>query len=149
MRVCLTSHRFSHKVSNTGDGDMMQGSKRGYFLIGSVILFALLVCTLTHSLAAPMPSIGKVTLMELGSDWCMPCKLMRPTLEKLQKNFPKDLKVMIVDVSKDKEAAEFYRIRMIPTQIFFGRDGKEYKRHTGYLPEKEILKILQEMDVRE
>lgn len=104
---------------------------------------------LALSSGSPMPVVGKVTLMELGSEWCMPCKLMRPILEKVQKTYPKDLKVIVVDVSKDKQAANIYGVRVIPTQIFFDRDGKEYKRHTGYLPEKEIMKILEEMKVRE
>lgn len=102
-----------------------------------------------QSSGSPLPVVGKVTLMELGSEWCMPCKLMRPILEKVQKAYPKDLKVIWVDVSKDKQVATMYGVRIIPTQIFFDRDGKEYKRHTGYLPEKEIMKILEEMKVKE
>lgn len=121
--------------------------KKLYFLLVVVGLFFGSDKAFTSS--SPVPAVGKVTLIELGSEWCMPCKLMRPILEKVQRTYPKDLKVIIVDVSKDKQAANMYGIRVIPTQIFFDRDGKEYKRHTGYLPEKEIVKILEELKVKE
>jgi len=96
---------------------------------------------------ASEPLVGKVTLMELGSDWCLPCKMMRPILDELQKKYPKDLKVVIVDVQKDKQAAIKYQVKVIPTQIFFDREGKEVKRHVGFMPEKEILNVLNELKV--
>ena len=96
---------------------------------------------------ASEPLVGKVTLMELGSDWCLPCKMMGPILDELQKKYPKDLKVVIVDVQKDKQAAIKYQVKVIPTQIFFDREGKEVKRHVGFMPEKEILNVLNELKV--
>jgi thioredoxin 1 len=97
----------------------------------------------------PQPVTGKVTLMELGADWCLPCKMMRPILEGMQKKYPKDLKVLIVDVSKEKEAMIKYGVKVIPTQIFFDREGNEVKRHQGFLPEEKIQKILNELKVKE
>lgn len=40
---------------------------------------------------------------------------------------------------KDRGAAEGQRIRMIPTQIFFGADGRELARHEGFMGREEIL----------
>lgn len=122
---------------------------RIYLIILGIAAGIILLWGPSESSDSPAPAIGKVTLMELGSEWCMPCKLMRPVLEKLKRDYPKDLKVIIVDVSKDKEAGSKYGIKVIPTQIFFDREGKEYKRHMGYLPEQEILKILKDLNVRE
>jgi len=116
-------------------------------LIFILIVGPIAVHILSLGLEASEPLVGKVTLMELGSEWCLPCKMMRPILEGLQKKYPKDLKVVIVDVQKDKQAAIKYQVKVIPTQIFFDREGKEFKRHVGYMPEKEIMKVLNELKV--
>jgi len=38
--------------------------------------------------------------------------------------------------------ANIYKIRLIPTQVFLDKDGKEYFRHEGFFPKEELVKIL-------
>lgn len=45
--------------------------------------------------------------------------------------------------TEGKPFAEQYGIEAIPTQVFLDENGKEYSRHTGFFPEKELIKILQ------
>jgi thioredoxin 1 len=47
--------------------------------------------------------------------------------------------VVFIDVWKDREAADTYAIRIIPTQVFFGADGRELARHEGFMGKEEIL----------
>jgi thioredoxin 1 len=50
--------------------------------------------------------------------------------------------VLFIDVREDQDAAQKFRIQMIPTQIFFDAKGKEVKRHFGFIDK---LGILQEL----
>lgn len=78
-------------------------------------------------------------LVDLGANRCTPCKAMAPILEQLRVDHAGRLEVTFIDVWQDPERAEPYRIRMIPTQIFYGADGRELARHQGFMSREEIL----------
>lgn len=91
----------------------------------------------------------KVTFVELGSVKCIPCKKMQPIMDEIEKEYKDQVKVVFHDVwtSEGKPFAVKYKIRLIPTQIFLDSEGKEYFRHEGFFPKKEIIKILKEKGV--
>ena len=78
-------------------------------------------------------------LVDLGASKCVPCKMMAPILDDLKKEFAGRMDVEFIDVWKTPEAGKAYGIRMIPTQIFFGVDGKESFRHEGFFGKDDIL----------
>ena len=86
----------------------------------------------------------KVTFVELGSVNCIPCKMMQPIMKDIEKEYGREVEVMFHDVWTDdgKPFAEKYGIRVIPTQVFLDKDGKEFFRHEGYYPKDEIVKML-------
>jgi len=86
-----------------------------------------------------------ITFIELGSDNCIPCKKMQPVMKAIEANYGEQIKVVFYDVWKNdqKKYAEEYGIRLIPTQVFLNKDGKEIFRHEGFYPEVEIDKFLQ------
>ena len=86
----------------------------------------------------------KVTFVELGSVKCIPCKMMQPIMKDIEKEYGREVEVMFHDVWTDdgKPFAEKYGIRVIPTQVFLDKDGKEFFRHEGYYPKDEIVKML-------
>jgi len=85
-----------------------------------------------------------VTFIELGSVNCIPCKAMQPVMKSVEKKYGGQLKVIFYDVWKNeqKQYAEKYQIKLIPTQIFLDAKGKEIMRHEGFLAEVEIDKFL-------
>ncbi len=78
-------------------------------------------------------------LVDLGADKCIPCKMMKPLLEELDKEFKGKFQVEFYDVWKNPAPAQQYGIRVIPTQIFFDPNGKELFRHEGYFSKEDIL----------
>ena len=78
-------------------------------------------------------------LVDLGADKCIPCKAMAPILDELKKTYAGPLQVDFIDVWKNQGAGEQYGIRVIPTQIFFGPDGKELARHEGFMSREDIV----------
>ncbi len=91
----------------------------------------------------------KVTFIELGSVKCIPCKMMQPIMDEIEKEYAGQVKVVFHDVwtSEGRPYAERYRIRAIPTQIFLDKDGKEYSRHTGFFPKDELIEVLKKQGV--
>ena len=87
----------------------------------------------------------KVTFIELGSVNCIPCKMMQPVMKAIEKNYGEQVKVIFYDVwtQEQRPYAEKYGIKLIPTQVFLDEKGKEFFRHEGFYPEKEIDKLLQ------
>lgn len=87
----------------------------------------------------------KVTFIELGSVNCIPCKQMQPVMKAIEEKYPKEVKVIFYDVwtKEQKPFAQKYGIKLIPTQVFLDENGKEFHRHEGFYPEKEIDKLLQ------
>jgi thioredoxin 1 len=83
-------------------------------------------------------------LVDLGADKCVPCKMMAPILDELQRDFAGEFDVVFIDVWKDGSQAENYGIRVIPTQIFFDAAGQELFRHEGFFSREDILKTWQE-----
>lgn len=85
-----------------------------------------------------------VTFVELGSVKCIPCQRMQPIMASVEKRYGDQLSVVFYDVwkSDQRQYAEKYEIRVIPTQVFLDKDGKEFFRHEGFFPEGEIDKLL-------
>jgi thioredoxin 1 len=94
-----------------------------------------------------VPVKGMVTMVDLGATACIPCKMMVPVMEKVGKKYKGKAAIFFIDVWKNKEPAKRFGIRVIPTQIFFDREGKEVFRHEGFMSEAEIDRVFQKMGV--
>lgn len=94
-----------------------------------------------------VPVKNMVTMVDLGAKKCIPCKMMAPILEKLEKEYEGKAAIVFIDVWKDRSQVERFGIRAIPTQIFFDKTGKEVYRHVGFMAEDAIVKQLEKMGV--
>lgn len=87
-------------------------------------------------------SAGKPAVIDLGARTCIPCKKMAPILESLSHEYRRKAEVLFIDVHTDKAAADRFRVQMIPTQIFFNAQGREVKRHMGFMDKADIIREL-------
>ena len=87
----------------------------------------------------------KITFIELGSVKCIPCRQMQQVMKAIEEKYADQVKVIFYDVWKDdqRDYAEKYKIRLIPTQVFLDKNGRELMRHEGFFPEKDIAAFLQ------
>lgn len=109
-------------------------------------LFKLILILLPGIILAQTNAVKpKVTFVELGSVNCIPCKQMQPVMKSIEEKYGEQIKVIFYDVWKDdqKQYAQKYGIRVIPTQVFLDENEKEFHRHEGFYPEAEIDKVLQ------
>lgn len=95
-----------------------------------------------------VPVAGTVTMIDLGADKCIPCKMMAPILVKLKSRYEGKAVIEFIDVWKHREQVGRFSIRAIPTQIFFDPNRKEVYRHVGFMSEKEIVAQLEKMGIK-
>lgn len=86
-------------------------------------------------------------LVDLGADKCIPCKMMAPILEELKTTYAGKLQVDFIDVWKNPDEANKYKISVIPTQIFYDASGKELFRHEGFFAKEDIIAKWKEFGV--
>lgn len=117
-----------------------------------------------------LKSYGLPIVIDFGADSCIPCKEMAPVLAKLNEELRGKAIIKFVDVWKYQNLAQDYPIKVIPTQVFFDKDGKPYNpadpqgmqmnmyslkdtnehiftTHEGGMTEEMILAALKEMGV--
>ena len=94
-----------------------------------------------------VPVKGMVTMIDLGAKKCIPCKMMAPILAKLEKTYEGKADIVFIDVWENRQQAPRFKIRAIPTQVFFNEQGEEIYRHMGFFSEKAIVEQLSKMGV--
>jgi thioredoxin 1 len=99
---------------------------------------------------AKKTAMPKVTFVEIGSVNCIPCRAMQPIMKAVEEEFGGQVEVVFHDVwtPKGKTDAAKYNIRVIPTQVFLDKDGKEYFRHEGYYPKADVVRVLKMQGVK-
>lgn len=95
-----------------------------------------------------LPVKGMVTMIDLGAKKCIPCKMMAPIMEKMEKTYKGKAVIAFIDVWEHNEQVQRFGIRAIPTQIFYDKNGKEVYRHRGFMSEKAIVEQLEKMGVK-
>ncbi len=96
------------------------------------------------------PGAAKITFVELGSVNCIPCKAMQPVVKAVEEKYGDQVKVVFYDVWKpdQRQYAQQYGIKLIPTQVFLDKEGDEIMRHEGFFPEAEIDAFLQKQGLK-
>lgn len=74
-------------------------------------------------------------LVDFYAEWCGPCKMLAPNLEKL------DYNILKVDVDKFQDLAISYGVMSVPTLILF-KGGKEINKSIGYLDIDELKEMV-------
>ena len=95
-----------------------------------------------------IPVKGMVTMVDLGAASCIPCKMMAPILDKLEKRYQGKAAVVFIDLRYNREAVQRFEVQAIPTQIFFDKNGREISRHIGFMGEEAIIARLKSMGVQ-
>jgi len=90
---------------------------------------------------------GQPVVADFGRGTCIPCKMMKPILDELKQTYKGRAEVFIFDIDEYSDLTEQYNINLIPTQIFFDKQGKEVMRHEGFFPKEEIVAKLKELGV--
>ena len=88
-------------------------------------------------------SASKPILVDFWAQWCMPCFVLGPILEKVVQEYENKLTLAKVDLDAAPQISKKYGIEQIPTVILF-KDGKPIKGFIGAKPESAIKEFLDE-----
>lgn len=84
----------------------------------------------------------KPAVIDFYADWCQPCKMIAPILEKLSDKYGDDLVIYKVDTEQEMELSQVFGIRSIPTMLFIPV-GKQPMMQPGALPENVLEEVIE------
>jgi thioredoxin 1 len=80
-------------------------------------------------------------LVDFWAEWCMPCRMLAPTIEKLAKDYAGKVKVGKLDTDSNRDVSIKYGISAIPTVILF-KNGQVAQKFVGLRQEKDFKEVL-------
>ncbi len=85
---------------------------------------------------------GKTVLVDFWAEWCAPCRMFSPIIEKVSESCGSDTVICKLNIDENEATALKYRVMSIPTVIVF-RNGVETGRRVGALSQAEVLEMLE------
>ena len=85
-------------------------------------------------------------LVDFWAEWCMPCRMLTPTIEKLAKDYAGRVKVGKLDTDANRDVAMKYSISAIPTVILFN-NGQVAQKFVGLRQERDFKEALDSVKV--
>ncbi len=82
----------------------------------------------------------KISLVDFYADWCGPCKMQSPVIDKIAEE-REDIKVGKINVDENQYLAEKYGVMSIPT-LFIIKNGEIVKQFVGLTPKSQIEEFL-------
>ena len=76
-------------------------------------------------------------LIDFSAEWCMPCTMMAPVIEKLSEKFKGKIKFGKVNVGENQEISQKFNVSSIPNFTLL-KDGKQIEQFIGSISEEEF-----------
>ena len=80
-------------------------------------------------------------LIDFYATWCGPCKTLAPILEEVKDEVGESATIIKIDVDKNQELANKYKVRGVPT-LFLFKNGQQLWRQSGVLQKSELVGLI-------
>ena len=84
---------------------------------------------------------GKAMMIDFGATWCGPCKALAPRVEEIEKEYEGRAIIGTADVDECSDLAAQFRIRNVPTVLFF-KGGQPVDKSVGLVAKESLTEKL-------
>jgi thioredoxin 1 len=98
---------------------------KGSYLCGNITLIFIKMGKFNEIVQSEIP-----TLVDFHATWCGPCKMMSPILDQLKSEMGSQVRILKIDVDKNQEVANTFKVRGVPTFVLF-KNGEILWRQSG------------------
>ena len=92
---------------------------------------------------AEVLNAGEPVLVDFWAEWCMPCRMLAPTIDQLAADYSGRVKVGKLDTDANRDVTLKYQINAIPTVIVF-KGGEVLKKFVGMTNKAQLAAALDE-----
>lgn len=85
-------------------------------------------------------SFGKLVVVDFWADWCEPCKVLQPLLEKIAGQYPGDLLLAKINVDEQQMLASQFGVSSLPTVMLI-KEGQPVDGFSGAQTEMQIREL--------
>jgi len=90
---------------------------------------------------------GVPVIVKLGSDKCIPCRMMNPIIKELAVEQDGKAVFLSLDVYENRELAQKAGVMVIPTILFYDKRGKPKAKNDGGMSKEQLLNAIEEMEL--
>lgn len=87
---------------------------------------------------------SETVVVDFWAEWCQPCKMLSPVLDRVASRYEGKLKVVKCNVDENQDIAAKYAIYSIPNLVFF-RGGQVVNQAVGYMGEAQLTAKVDEV----
>lgn len=85
---------------------------------------------------------NEVVFVDFFANWCGPCKMLAPEIEKLADAYEGKAAVLKIDVDKEPNLAAIFKVQSIPS-LFVFKNGKITQSAMGYQPYPKLVQLIE------
>lgn len=86
----------------------------------------------------------KPILVDFFAEWCGPCKVQGPMLQELKQKMGDGVRIIKIDIDKNKALAAQYQVRSVPTLMIF-KGGETKWRESGVFPAVKLEELINQI----
>lgn len=98
----------------------------------------------TGNFESEVEGAGTPVVVDFWAEWCQPCKMLSPVLDRVAQRYNGQLKVVKCNVDENQDVAMKYGVTSIPNLIFF-KDGQVVNQAIGYMSETQLASKIDEV----
>jgi len=87
---------------------------------------------------------GVPVVVDFWADWCQPCKMLSPVLERIADRYEGRLKVVKCNFDENHDIAGQFAISALPNLLFF-KDGEVVNQAVGFMGEDQLAATIDEV----